>query len=127
MAESERVEARPSHNHTITLAFASFSSLLLWENHCLDGLVEYELEALLCQCRAFHVTNGLDISSHLLSLLGTDGMLFVGQHFIDNFLVVLQVGLGAHEEDLGIRTVMADFGIPLQMVLVGGSNGKGKT
>lgn len=78
-----------------------------------DGFVKDTLEVALCEGRALHVFDGLDLLGDTDSLLVLDGChLLLSQSLLGAF-VIAKVKLGANQDDGDAGCVVLDFGVPL--------------
>jgi hypothetical protein len=77
------------------------------------NLVENILQALLSQCRAFHVLDRAEFPSKALPLLLRDRPLLLPRQLLYHHGIVPQVYLGADDEAGDTRTVMVHFREPL--------------
>lgn len=92
-----------------------------------NSLGEHVLDAVLAECRALHVLDGMDVAGECLALLQRYGSLVLIFQLLLDLRVIAQVTLGAHKEDRHVGTVVRHLGMPLVFdILVGGWAGDGE-
>lgn len=68
----------------------------------------------MCERGAFHVFDGFQVPRQFLRSLGSDGLLLILGELLDRRGVVSEVNLGPDEQKRSLRTMVSDFGDPLE-------------
>lgn len=106
--EGSNLQERAATTSTLGLG------VVLRGNNGADRLIENLLQTLLCERRAFHVANSLDLTSHILALLGSDwgqALLLEGLKLLGVFA---KIELSTHKDSLGSGAVVRNLGPPLR-------------
>ena len=78
-----------------------------------DGLVEDTLEVALCEGRALHVLDCLDLLGNADGLLILNGCHLLLSQALLGALVVAKIELGSDQDDGNSRCVVLNLGVPL--------------
>ena len=85
-------------------------------HHIPDGLVEDTLEVALCEGRALHVLDGLDLLGDADSLLVLNGCHLLLSQTLLGALVITKIELGSDQNDGNAGCVVLNLGVPLFVV-----------
>jgi len=84
--------------------------------HIPDGLVKDTLEVALCEGRALHVLDCLDLLGDADSLLVLDGCHLLLSQALLGALVIAKIELGSDQDDGNTGCVVLNLGVPLFVV-----------